>query len=399
VYARAFAVDGSGNVYTATNGAVIVLSSTGTVLSSNSICNLPAMVRRDSAGNYLCFGPFDGTNNFGGVTLVGGWIDTLEYPPRWKSGTPTCFLAKYTSTGSLLWVNGFGTQGVINYACDIQMNADDSIIVGYSAYGDPTLCRYSSGGTNLWVCDVGQANQMFKTTVSFKITGLSGTNGFLTTTMGVEYSGSYDASGNFSTVCLPNFASGPVSAGEETSSLAMACNVPIAGPANDLYMTSLTQDRSTSVLQKWQAINIEESTVTNGTVEEWQLGADASGNVYSAGVDGTFTKREPSGTLDWSTNYGSPVVALQVGPAGQIVISLQNGSVAELASPTAPHLSMTIVGSTITLTYPADKTNLVIATSSDLTGWTPMTNNLSTNGQYVITNSTVSQQFFRLQPK
>jgi hypothetical protein len=142
-----------------------------------------------------------------------------------------------------------------------------------------------------------------------------------------------------------------------------------------------------------------ETTITNGTVEEWQLAGDASGSIYSAGVDGTFTKRDSSGTLDWSTNYGSPVIALQVGPAGQIVISLQNGTVAELASPTAPHLSMAIVGATITLTWPADKTNLVIATSSDLTGWTPMTNNSATNGQYTITNSTVSQQFFRLQSK
>ena len=43
---------------------------------------------------------FDGTQNFGGITLVGGWTN-FHVPPRWEPGYPTCYLAKYDSNGAL----------------------------------------------------------------------------------------------------------------------------------------------------------------------------------------------------------------------------------------------------------------------------------------------------------
>jgi hypothetical protein len=77
--ATLFAVDGQTNLYANANGNVIILNGAGLPLVTNSICPLPGMARRDPAGNYFFAGSFDGTQNSGGITLVGGWTNNM--PP------------------------------------------------------------------------------------------------------------------------------------------------------------------------------------------------------------------------------------------------------------------------------------------------------------------------------
>src|SRR5439155_1495846 len=109
--AQVFAVDGQTNVYANAGGTVFVLNGNGAVLQTNGICPIPGIARRDSAGNYYFSGSFDGTQNFGGITLVGGWTNNNgQYSPGW----PTCYLAKYAGNGSLQWVTGFGQHATRN---------------------------------------------------------------------------------------------------------------------------------------------------------------------------------------------------------------------------------------------------------------------------------------------
>jgi len=71
VGAQVFAVDDQTNVYANAGGSVIKLNSSGLSLQTNNICPLPGIARLDAAGNYLFGGSFDGTQDFGGITLVG----------------------------------------------------------------------------------------------------------------------------------------------------------------------------------------------------------------------------------------------------------------------------------------------------------------------------------------
>ncbi|HEU0040145.1 MAG TPA: hypothetical protein VFR76_12820, partial [Verrucomicrobiae bacterium] len=105
-------MDAQTNVYANAGGTVIRLSSAGVPFQTNTICPVAASyAQRDLAGNFYFAGTFDGTQDFGGITLVGGWINTINCtPPCWSPGYPTCFLAKYDNAGGLLWAVSFGTQ-------------------------------------------------------------------------------------------------------------------------------------------------------------------------------------------------------------------------------------------------------------------------------------------------
>src|SRR5690242_6860789 len=61
VGATLFAVAGQTNLYANRGGDVIVLNSSGVPQQTNTICPLPGMARRDSAGNYYFAGLLDGT--------------------------------------------------------------------------------------------------------------------------------------------------------------------------------------------------------------------------------------------------------------------------------------------------------------------------------------------------
>ena len=79
--------------------------SPGSAAQTNAICPIPGFAQRDTSGNYYFAGSFDGTQNFGGITLVGGWTNCRA---PLTPGYLTCFLAKYASNGDLQWVKSFG---------------------------------------------------------------------------------------------------------------------------------------------------------------------------------------------------------------------------------------------------------------------------------------------------
>ena len=79
--ARLFAVDGQTNVYANVGGKVIQSTALGVPTQTNTICPVDGIARRDAAGNFYFGGNFDGTQNFGGITLVGGWLGLA----RWQA--------------------------------------------------------------------------------------------------------------------------------------------------------------------------------------------------------------------------------------------------------------------------------------------------------------------------
>ena len=85
--ARVFAVDGQTNVYANAGGTVITLSPSGVPFQTNTICPVAAsFAERDVAGNFYFAGSFDGTQDFGGITL--GECTILPRPCSTSSRDP-----------------------------------------------------------------------------------------------------------------------------------------------------------------------------------------------------------------------------------------------------------------------------------------------------------------------
>jgi hypothetical protein len=322
VNARLFSVDAQQNAYATFNGQIVRISGAGAALTTNAVCPLPSVAQRDSQGNFLFAGNFDGTQDFGGITLVGGWTNWPS-PGNWTPNWPTCFLAKYDSSGSLLWVTSFGMQSYSNRLHDIAVGPGDSIVAGFDSSGTPTLAGFSGSGTHLWETIL---------PVSFPgecRTLKTGGGYFLSYTYDPMFrAGSHDATGNL--VYLP-------SEGFRLQFSDLSLNAkPAAGISGEAFVAYRSEAAGyPPMLQKFVAGSTA-WTIPLGEVEQWTLGTDSQGNVFLAGTDGTFSKRDRDGALLWSANYGSPIVVLVVDSQDRMWVELANGEIGRLAAGGSP---------------------------------------------------------------
>jgi hypothetical protein len=354
INANVFAVDDQTNVYANANGVVITLDSGGHPFATNTICPVPSLqpgfAKRDAAGNFYFGGTFDGTNDFGGTVLVGGWINDINFsPPKWVAGYPTCYLAKYGSNGSLLWVVQFGDQAYVNQLTDIALNPDDSVTVaflgGYQTF--PHIAQYSSTGTSNWQSNIGN---LFNPD-PVKLSSVVGTNGGavqysqgLHTTLGRFYS----TSGSLTPVTPPLFWSSPLSQNGKAVTTA----------ANEMYLAGSTNFGSPPVLQKSILGTGAVWTQSIGAVEQWILGNDGGGYLYLAGTNGIFSKYDTNGVQIWTTNYPLPAISAVVDAKNNRFVQFTDNSFARIdndpppvgPSITVPPQSVTVfVGDNVSL--------------------------------------------------
>jgi hypothetical protein len=105
----------------------------------------------DSSGNVIVTGYFGGTADFGGGTLT-------------SAGFYDIFLAKYSSSGGYLWSKSFGSTTIdIGYGLTVD-STNNIILVGFfqatvdfggglltsAGTSDIIVAKYSSAGTHLW---------------------------------------------------------------------------------------------------------------------------------------------------------------------------------------------------------------------------------------------------------
>src|SRR6185312_1119491 len=158
----------------------ITLDSKGVPFKTNSYCPVPSIAPefalRDFSGNYYFAGNFDGTNDFGGKVIVGGWTNITPTFGKWEPGYPTGFLAKYSPNGALLGATRIdGLLAGSNVVSDLVLNPDDSVTVGiFAGLQFSQIAKFSSTCAGLWQTNV--------TSGSFsggpvKLAGLRGTNG------------------------------------------------------------------------------------------------------------------------------------------------------------------------------------------------------------------------------
>jgi hypothetical protein len=336
-----FAVDGQTNVYANANGTVITLNANGQPFATNLICPVPSVLAgfaaMDSGGNFYFAGSFDGTNDFGGTTLVGGWINDFNFhPPKWVAGYPTCYIAKYAGNGALLWVVGFGQQAEPNYFTDMILNSDDSVTVAFVAVGNAeysaSLAKYASNGTNVWEETV-PSSMFFVTPV--RLSGIVGTNGGLLSYRNANgiYPEFYNASGTLS----GTGGSVPGSIPVFTSQLSTN-GKPVTTVANELYLAGLDNMSYQPILQKYLLGGGLAWSQPIGTIEQWLLGSDNSGYLYLAGTSGVFSQYDLNGNQIWTTNYGPPAVSVLVDASNNRILQLDDGSIARVAADLPPVL-------------------------------------------------------------
>lgn len=323
--AALFAVDAQGNIYASTNGTVEVLNSSGQLIQTTNICPIPGIAQRDASGNYYFAGSFAGTQDFGGITLVGGFIFQNNPPdPHF----PTCYLAKYNSGGSLIWVVPFGHYSFVNRVDDMAVNADGSVTIGYDYSGNPVLTQFSVLGTNLWQTTNLRLNSLL-IGGALKVSGNTGVHGcfLLYETDKTLLGGFYDSTGQLATFTQVSY---PFPGW--TNSLSWNAK-PVPGTNNDVYLAMLDitpPNTFVPVLQDDQSGQVVLSSQPIAPVEQWAVAGDGAGKVYLAGADGSFSEYLGNGTLIWTTNYGPPVSAMMLDSQGNRYISRLDGSIARL---------------------------------------------------------------------
>ena len=335
VGANLFAVDEQTNIYASVGGAVIKLNANGVPLQTNSICPIPGIAQRDALGNFYFAGNFDGTQNFGGITLVGGWTNWPN-PGHWTPGSPTHYVAKYASNGSLLGVTSFGEQAGINMrVTDFILDLSDGLLVGHlGVSGVPKVTRLSSTVTIQWTKSVNLSG--FQQTI--RLGGLTSSNlcfayndsAFINASR-LDYNGNVTGGG-----ILPWFQLNPTSNEATNTRLVVDDQV-------QLFLVGNTNGQQ--VLCKFNPSGTLLWAKPIPTGVQWTLARDVTASIYCGALDGALVKYDVNGNDIWTANYQSnKVIRMLVDAAGNRFLNFANGGIARLGSDAAPQLPVIQVG-------------------------------------------------------
>ncbi len=356
VTGRLFAVDSQTNLYLNTGGSVKIVNAAGTLVSSNLICPVtmqaPSVFRRDGAGNYWIFGNFDGTNDFGGVVLVGGWTNNPSFG-HWTPGYPTCFLAVYSSGGALQFVTSFGHQAQGNTNFDLALDPAGGAYVTFGSQDQTSYCsHFSNSGSNDWQISFANTYPLAAT-----LDGVTSSN-----CCWLEYSylvpqvrggrlghtGTYT---DFSSTKVMQFSSPYAYNGRA-----------ILGDSAEVYQAGICNPQCAGhvVLRKVGADNNEIWQVSLGTEEQFALARDSAGHVYVGGVTGTFSQFSTEGVLIWSTNYSQVPTRMLVDASGTRIVDFANGDLVRLSDQFAAQLPVITNGPLSQTVFVGDPVTLAV---------------------------------------
>lgn len=333
VGATLFAVDAQTNVYANAGGAVIKLDANGVPLQTNTICPLPGFAQRDATGNYYFAGNFDGTQNFGGITLVGGWTNWPS-PGRWTAGYPTHFVAKYDGAGVLQWVTSFGPQGQTeNQITDVLLDGAGGIFIAHVRSGG-LLTRLSATGQIVWsLGGDGGGDPLF---LGNKLGGLTSSNFYA---LGFGGAGINAVRINFAgqNAGLPSAVFFPMS----FTSPAVMNGKPVIDDLDRVFLAGKTNGQQ--VLRKYDPSNSLTWSRANTNGEQWSLARDAAGFVYFGTTNGGLIRYDTDGNQIWGATYNQTnVVGMLVDPSGNRFVRFANNTMARLgpdATPVPPQIS------------------------------------------------------------
>jgi len=342
-------------------------------------------VASTNVNGFYFAGTFTGTQDFGGKVLTSGAVTNGVT----NSTLPDCFLACYAPKGQLLWVEQFhGTNaGSQNRVDDLSVDYNGtSVVVAWDDAGIPMLSRYvnftfDAGQflqTNIFpdlapTMSAGTIKLDYYLPTSFlifqdnhSISGgfFDGGNGITNIVTGLSWTDPLAWNGHSSAPPFPSMNKDLVLAG-----LAISSNIP---------------PNSEPVFEEVHGSNMVVTTVSLGSAEQWVAGGDYY--VYFADVNGNFSKRFFNGTTSWTTNYGSPVLALYEYQKPNRFISLVNGNIARLApDPIVPPLierGAATPGGFVLDIQAAPFAFCAVLSSTNLSSWNQISiQNLDVNGR------------------
>lgn len=333
-----FAVDNQTNSYANVGGSVIVINPNGVPVSTNVICPLPGKAQRDSSGNYYFAGTFDGTQNFGGITLVGGWTN-WPFAGQWTPGYPTHFVTKYSSNGTLVWAKSFGMQAANgNQLTDIYLDSTGSVLLGHigpsGSGGSPAqLTKFNPAGVFQW----GYAYGVFQFGSASQVGGELNSNvcHLAVDTVGIR-------------VLRRNFAGAATSTSTDAffpmnySSADVGNAAPVTDNQGQFYIAGRTNGQQ--LIAKFGTNGFLIWAIANTNAEQWSLARDASECLYFASTANVLTKYDANGSALWSANYQKKAVKMVVGAADIRFVGFSDGSIARLSADSTPQVPFVITG-------------------------------------------------------
>jgi PKD repeat protein len=247
-----------------------------------SIANLPSGIldiglALDTNANCYVTGWFDGTNNFGGITLTN----------HSTGGGSDIFVAKYNSSGTLQWVQPAGqSAGNVNYGRAVGADTNGNIYVTGGYQGPATF-----GNTNL---SATSGEQFFLA----KYNAISGTNQWVKPSTGGNGNNSgigltVDGAGNCYALAVMDYVR---AVGTSISFGSSSGSITVTNAKNGTTFLVLVKYDSTGTAQ-WAQL-FDSSVETYGS----KVAVDAAGNVY---VRGTFTSDMTIGTSNPVVSAGS----------------------------------------------------------------------------------------------
>jgi hypothetical protein len=246
----------------------------------------------DSRSNIIVAGYFSGTMDFGGVALTA--------PDPYQVNFPDMFVAKYSSSGSLLWVRQFGGSSG-DFGTAVAVDGSDNVVLAgrlqsanadfgggitLSAAGSSSLAlvKLSPSGTTLWA----------------KVYG--GPNTVIPRGMAIDRFGDIAVTGQFMTSA--DFGGGAISSSAASGNLGT-------------FSTFLAKYSGTDGSYRWaKAFGRSEVDGGFGIVTDPVTGnivatggfmgtADFGGGPVSSGGEAVFLAGyDPSGTFLWVQTYG-----------------------------------------------------------------------------------------------
>ncbi len=272
-------------------------------------CNIGMTL--DTNGNCYVTGWFDGTNNFGGVTLTNQSV-----------GGSDIFVAKYNSSGALQWVQRAGGTSV-NYGRAVGVDTNGSVYITGSVYGPANF-----GSVNL----TGSSGQNFflaKYNNAGAIQWVKPSSGGSSDVYGIGLA--VDGAGN-------SYAMVTVDEDVDTSITFGSTTIPIPPTENWPFGVLVKYDSTGTV--KWTQL-----LSTSEEVYAPRVALDAAGNVYVHGIFYTsltigtsnlvgsasaknffIAKFSNSGNVTWiqqAQGNGSSDGGVAVDPAGNVFVSGQ----------------------------------------------------------------------------
>jgi hypothetical protein len=395
---RAFAVDNQTNVYVGVSSNVITVTGDGVPFATNTICPLGGVAQRDAEGNYYFGGSFDGTQNFGGITLVGGWTNWPS-PGRWSPGYPTCYLAKYTGGGSLVWVASFGTQAARNVLTDILLDPSGGCYAAHwTQAGNAVVSHISSTGTFDWATDV-TVSTGISVPFATSLGGATTSNACFLAYRFDNYiiGGRIDRTGSAANLgAYPLRWSVPDSTNSKPVIDAQAAVFEVGICFNPLDPSCSAQE-----LRLCGPGSTELWTVDISPDEQWTLAGDSQSHVYLGGTNGLVEQYDETPTLIWSNNFGTTCQAMLIDTSGNRFLSFADGTVARLQTdvPSLPILNIALSAGNVVLSW--TNTGFSLQTRSSFTPgvWMDATNSIvQINGtSQVSVPAAQGGAFFRLQ--